>query len=143
MTKTDDVASIKTAATLNDAIAHYVALHREYEAARLAFEGPGGIKGRRSAAKEALWERMKDEGVPSIKLDGIGRVTRNEPTWFASVQDRGALQRWAQENRPGLLRVVEEEGLLNKLVREYIDDERELPPGLAAYPRYSVSVNSK
>lgn len=95
---------------------------------------------RTKAAMEALIERGEEEKIGGVKLKGLANVVIKEPTWYATMQDRRVFQIWAAANRKGLLRVTEEEKLLNELVREYRRDHKALPPGLGAYPRKSVSV---
>lgn len=98
------------------------------------------LAARKASAELALWERMEAERVKEHRMDGVGKVTRNDPKWYATMQDRRAFQAWASANRPALVKTVEEEALLNALVREYMRDKRPLPPGLGAYPRKNLSV---
>jgi hypothetical protein len=92
------------------------------------------------ALQAEVWEAMRALGEPSITIEGVAKVTAKDATWYAAVQDRGALHAWAKANRPSLLRQEENKALLNALVRERIRDGQPLPPGLGAYPRKSVNV---
>lgn len=93
-----------------------------------------------NAHRAHCYERMESEGVGSTRIDDVGLFVRNEPTWYATVQDREALHAWLQENRPTAIKHTEEEAILNRIVRACIDDGREFPPGLGAYPRKVVAV---
>jgi hypothetical protein len=87
-----------------------------------------------------VWEAMRELDEPRITITGVGALTAKDPTWYAAVQDFKAFEKWAQENRPSLLKRGENKSLLNQLVRERIRDGQPMPPGIGAYPRKSVNV---
>jgi hypothetical protein len=123
---------------VNDVFAQFKELRERNTAAQKEAKRLGAIMRK---AKAELHDRMIDElGIDSIKVRGVGRFVAQEPTWYATVQDRAAFQRWARENRPNLLRTREEQRLLNNLIRDCVRDGRAFPPGLTGYPRKTVSV---
>lgn len=89
--------------------------------------------------RDHCYERMEHEDTPSMRRGGHLFV-RNDPTWYATVQDRRVFQAWAKANAPSVLKTAEADAELNKLVRACIDDGRPFPPGLSAYPRKVVAV---
>ena len=125
--------------SLREAVIAYKALRVERDLAQATFKPLDEALKR---AKARLNDIMRDpeSGMDTIKIKGVGKFVAPEPTWYAQVQDRGALHKWAKDNRPGLLRTREEDALLNQLVRERINSGQALPPGLGAYPRKTVSI---
>lgn len=89
------------------------------------------------AAQRTFYERLQDEGVGSIKVDGINFVPAH--TVFGQIQDREAFIAWAQENEEELLEPRERKALINEIVREAVEQGKELPPGLGFYVREYVS----
>lgn len=61
-------------------------------------------------------------------------------TEYASVQDRSVFVAWAKENAPDLVEEKERAKLLNALVREALDNQQELPPGVGFYTRDYISM---
>lgn len=117
-------------------IRNYIALKHERDQAKRHFEE---IDADLKRERQALYDRMEDEGVDSQRIDGV-LVVRPDPTWYHTMQDRDQFHAWARENNPSLLKTREEGELLNALVRECIEDGRPLPPGLGAYPRPTIQV---
>jgi hypothetical protein len=126
---------------INALFAQYKALAERNREAQKEAKRLGAIMRK---AKAELHDRMVDElGWDNIKIRGVGRFSAPEPTWYATVQDRAAFQRWARENRPTLLRTREETRLLNNLIRDCVRDSRPFPPGLTGYPRKTVSIHKR
>lgn len=79
--------------------------------------------------KQAIvFERMRVEEIGSMKYRGTNFVPA--ATVYAQIQDRAAFIEWAKENDSSLLQEKERDELLNALVRERLDNEEELPPGV-------------
>lgn len=89
-------------------------------------------------AKQAeVLERMKEEGVESMKTDGVLFSPGGTP--YGQVQDSEAFIEWAQEQDENLLEQKPRKELINQLVREHLDNGAPLPPGLGFYVREFVS----
>ncbi|MGZ6570499.1 MAG: gp33 family protein [Solirubrobacteraceae bacterium] len=90
-------------------------------------------------AREALWERMDATGVKSIGIDD--RRYSAKTTIYGSVNDKTALRRWAVDegNAPELFEPEPRKKLINELVRQRLDNNEELPPGVTWYPENYVS----
>lgn len=98
-----------------------------------------------SLYEQNLWERMDMAGIDSSpKWRGLGQFARKS-TVYAQVTDRDALVAWAEEQ--GLDDVVElkeAKGRLNEIVRDRLDTQQELPPGVSFYERrYIAHTKSK
>jgi hypothetical protein len=103
---------------INAVLAKYAELRLRNAAAQKEAKRLGAIMRK---AKAELHDHMVDDlGWSEIKVKGVGKFVAQEPTWYATVQDRRVFQRWARENRPGLLRTREETKLLNALIRECV-----------------------
>lgn len=63
-------------------------------------------------------------------------------TLFATVQDRSEFVEWAQEYAPELIQVEAREAEINRIIRERIDNNEPLPPGLGFYPRQTISIQA-
>lgn len=86
-------------------------------------------------------ELADDEGIRGGYRTAEGSYEVPEPTWYATIQDFNAYQKWARENRPALLRLDKRvTDTMNALVRERINNNQPLPPGLGAYPKAPVKV---
>ena len=83
-----------------------------------------------------VYERMDEDGIESMKVEGVNYV--RSATAYGSVQDRDAFVEWAKEHDDSLVEYKERAALINELVRERIDNEEELPPGLGFYTRELV-----
>lgn len=91
-------------------------------------------------AHAALYRRMDEEEMDGFKSNGVRFSMDSKP--YAVIQDRQAFVKWATENHPELVSLKEEKALLNALVRECLDDNRDLPPGLGHYDREIVKQES-
>lgn len=89
------------------------------------------------AAEIALINRMEDESVDALKYDGTLFVPSE--TTYGNVSDRSEFIEWALENAPELVEYKERPKLVNETVREYLDNNQELPPGLDFYVKQYVS----
>lgn len=124
------------APTLNDDLAKLAELSKAYSK---LYADTAAAKTDLDTWRAHCYERMEDEDVESIRTGGH-LFTRNEPTWYATVQDRTALHAWLKVHRPAALQTREVDKLLNRLVRDAQEDGRPLPPGLGGYPRKIVAV---
>ena len=88
-------------------------------------------------AQRAFYERLQDEGIGSIKVDGTNFVPAQ--TVYGQIQDREAFIAWARENEEELLEPRERKSLINELAREAVESGGELPPGMGFYVREYVS----
>jgi hypothetical protein len=119
---------------------------QEYADARAAYLSAASaaerLKGKQDRLHDALLERMESERIKSMRLEGGPLVEREEPTWYPSYQDKAAFRAWALENDPALVKQDPEfdQKLVNKLVRERIDNNQPLPPGLGAFPKPRISL---
>ena len=109
------------------------------------------LKEHRDAAKEVfsqaenefkqfqteVWDFMDENKIDGMKVDGVNFV--KTATAYASVQDRDEFREWAKENDESLIELKERSALLNALVRERLDNEEELPPGVGMYVREVIS----
>jgi hypothetical protein len=106
-------------------------------------------KRRKVTAREvAQWnmhcyDRMVTEGCKpeesSIRLDNVVHVPHS--TDYAVIQNRAELEEYLRENEmEGLIVSGIREGELNQLVREKLDNNEPLPPGLGSYTKNYVSV---
>jgi hypothetical protein len=73
-------------------------------------------------------ERMDAEEVPSITTGGKKFVKTG--TRYGNVQDRNAFVQWAKDNDESLIKIIERKGELSELVRERLDNDEPLPPGV-------------
>lgn len=94
---------------------------------------------RRHAELEAeLIERMAEEGVDSLKADGVNFIPAK--TAYGSVNDRAAFIAWAKESgHDDLIEEKERKQLVNQLAREHLDDGNPLPPGMSFYVKEYIS----
>jgi len=88
-------------------------------------------------AQSSFMERMAAEGVDGIKIDGRNLVPAQ--TEYSSINDLDAFVEWAEANDPALLKVAANKDELNKLVRQRLDDDEEMPPGVNFYVREYIS----
>ena len=84
-----------------------------------------------------VMERMKQEGVESMKVDGTLFVPTE--TVYAQIQDRSEFVAWAEENDTELIEPKERKEILSQLVRQKLDDGEALPPGVGFYVREYIS----
>lgn len=88
----------------------------------------------------AFIERLQQEDVDSIKVDGINFVPSE--TIYGQVQDRSAFVEWAKVHAPELIEDRERKQLVNGLVREHLDNGEVMPPGLSFYVKEYVSLRA-
>ncbi len=93
--------------------------------------------------QHAVFQYMKDRGTTSYGTEQEQWVRKS--TRYASITNRDAFLRWAEEN--GQLEEFtlrkEVQQRLNELVRTLCDDNQELPPGVDTYEKEYVSRTSK
>lgn len=87
-----------------------------------------------------LIERMKSEECDSLKVDGTLFVPAQ--TIYGQVQDRSEFIKWAQENDDELIEYKERKALVNARVREAMDNDETLPPGLGFYVKEYLSLRA-
>lgn len=95
------------------------------------------LKAQAKAAEIAFLNRMEDENCQSHKYDNTLFVPAE--TTYGNVSDRSVFIEWALENSPELVEYKERPKLINELVREYLNNGSELPPGLDHYVKQYVS----
>lgn len=95
------------------------------------------LKSQAKAAEIAVINRMEDEDTDTIKVDGTLFVPTE--TTYGNVNDRALFIEWALENAPELVEYKERPKLVNETVRECLDNNQELPPGLDFYQKQYVS----
>jgi hypothetical protein len=120
--------------TLEEEIRSVRALRRDYEEKRTAAdEAEAAWK----KARLALWERMDATGVKSINIDS--RTASAKSTIYGTISDKAKFIEWAEENAPELVAPAPRKGLVNELVRQRLDNNEELPPGVNWYVDKYVS----
>lgn len=97
----------------------------------------------KAAAKRKQWEahcfeRMDAEEADSHKTRGI--LFARSGKQYAQIQDRASFIEWAKVHEPDLVKEAERSAELNALVRQRLDDNEPLPPGVGFYVRENVSV---
>ena len=95
-------------------------------------------KDRFDRAHRELWERMEATGVTAIGIDDR-KFVWNKPKVYGSISDKAAFVAWAEEHAPELIEPDPRMALVNELVRERIDNNEPLPPGVNWFTRESVS----
>lgn len=113
------------------------AMSAKREAYDLAKKESARLEKEFKAAQSALYERMEDEGIEGIKIDGVNYVPAE--TMYSSINDLDAFTEWAQENAPELLKLTANKDELNREIRRCLDDGDEPPPGTAFYIKEYVS----
>ena len=126
--------------TLGEELRELHRLKKEYE------EAAKDAKEKKTAfeiAQSNAFARMEAEECGSHKIDGIANFVRAE-TIYAKIQDRSEFIRWAKENDESLIeeRERKEDGILNDLVRRYLDDGQPLPPGLSFTAKQYIGVRA-
>lgn len=103
------------------------------------------VKADAKAFEQQCYERIDeelgmDDGGATLRFDA-GTFTASETT-YAQIQDRAAFEAWAAtqdesyfDDEPKL-----REKLVNQLVREKLDNNEPLPPGLGVYGRRRITV---
>lgn len=94
-------------------------------------------KAKHDQLQHKLIEMFQGLGVESIRVDGTLFVP--SVTHYGSIQDRDAFTEWAELEMPELLEPRERKQLLNEMVRDKIEANEELPPGVGSYPREVIS----
>ena len=121
-------------ATITQDLLRLRKLKREYDAAHKKSDAAEAVF---KAAQAKVYERMERDGVESMKASGTLFV--RSTTTYASMQNREEFIAWAEENEPELFESKERKALLNALVRERLDNDQELPPGVGMYEREVVA----
>ena len=121
-------------ATLTQDLLRLRKLKREYDDAKKHADKAEAVF---KAAQAKVYERMERDGVESMKASGTLFV--RSTTTYASMQNREEFIAWAEENEPELFESKERKALLNALVRERLDNDPELPPGVGMYEREVVA----
>lgn len=98
------------------------------------------IKEDRDAFERTLYYRMEDEDVDSQKSGGFLFSRPEHPTVYAQIQDKTRFIAWAKKHDPDLVRDEPRKGDLNTLVRQRLDDNQGLPPGIGWYDDKGISV---
>lgn len=126
--------------TLGEELKQLHALRREYEEASKEYKR---LKQKYEIAQSNAFARMEAEECGSHKIDGIANFVRAE-TIYAKMQDRSEFIKWAEENDESLIekRERKEDGILNDLVRRYLDDGQPLPPGLSFTAKQYIGVRA-
>ena len=88
-------------------------------------------------AQSEYIERMKSEGVSGIKIDGRNLVPAQ--TEYSSINDLSEFIAWAEMEAPELIKLAANKEQLNALVRQRLDDDEPLPPGVTFYVREYIS----
>lgn len=101
---------------------------------------------RRVAQERFVHELMVQHGLrpeanDGIKLDGVNFSPQE--TYFATVQDKAALVEWLlAEGDESIVEEKLKQDALNQLVREFIDNNQPLPPGLGYWQKTWVSTKA-
>lgn len=114
--------------SLEDEIRNLRELRKVYEDAAVIADD---AKREWEQARLALWERMDASDVKSINIDG--RTATAKSTIYGSISDKQAFIEWAEENAPEMVAPAPRKALVNELVRQRIDNNEELPPGVNWY----------
>lgn len=98
-------------------------------------------------SKEAwheIWLTMDDLGFqPGDSVTVNGTKYGKETTWYPAFQDTRVFVDWAAEHDPELIQPKLRKQLVNQRVQQMMDDGKELPPGLGAWPKEWVSRRQK
>jgi hypothetical protein len=89
------------------------------------------------------WERHCFERMDAEESEGHrtrGALYTPVSKEYATVTDRTAFIEWAKAHDEDLVQERERSADLNALVRRYLDDGVELPPGVGYYTRDYISV---
>lgn len=84
-----------------------------------------------------VMERMEIEKCESTRVDGTLFVPTS--TTFGTVRDRTKFLEWARDEDESLFEEKERAEILNQIVREKLDNEEPLPPGVGYYVREYIS----
>lgn len=122
--------------TLNQQIS--AARNLRLEAKRLVREAKAA-KLLADRAQQELYDRMEAEDTQSHKYRG--RNYSAAATVYGNVNDRSELERWAidEGNAPWLFNPKPGAKQVNEYVRQCLDNNEPLPPGLDFYVREYVS----
>ena len=97
-------------------------------------------------AERKLMERMAAEEAESHRAGGMNFTPAT--TAYGKIDDREAFLEWARQQEGDgadgetLYEVKERKALINELVRERLDNDEPLPPGVGVYVREYVSVTA-
>lgn len=92
----------------------------------------------RESAERNLITRMEAEECRSFRTPD-GSLFVPTQTVYAQVQDRAAFVEWAEQNEIELLEKTERKALCSELVRERLDNNEPMPPGMGYYIKEYVS----
>lgn len=96
----------------------------------------------RARFEQDLYERMVNEGwTPNdsgVRLGGVSYAPQR--TDYAVVQDQAEFEEYALANDPSLLEQKVRKAELNRVVREKLDNNEPMPPGLGYYTKTYVST---
>lgn len=93
--------------------------------------------------EQELWERMEGVNADSRAYGDIGSFVRKS-TVYGQITDRDAFVEWAKEQGlDDVVQVVEQKGRLNEIVRDRLDTQQELPPGVSFYEKRYISHTKK
>lgn len=81
-------------------------------------------------SKVVLPNAMNDEGISSVKVDGVGRVTlRSDIYARIPAANREAAMEWLREHgHGGLIKETVHHGTLRAAMKELLREGKELPP---------------
>ena len=80
--------------------------------------------------------KLEDQDLESVTVDG-SRWTRS-PEPYPNVVDKHALRAWAQEHMPDALNLAH--GTLKSVVKDALDKNEPLPPGVSVYVKPGLSM---
>lgn len=88
-----------------------------------------------------LFTDMQADGIESTKVDGVQYVRK--ATIYGNVQDMDAFTEWCSQDadrHDDYLKEAVQAARINEMVRDAINNNEELPPGLSFYTREYVAV---
>lgn len=109
-------------------------LKEQYTEAKAEYES---LKAQFDAHQAQLLERMENESVEGLKVEGINFVPTK--TIYGKITDRKEFVEWAEQEMPELLESRERKEVLNEFIRQQLDDGEVLPPGAGFYERNYIS----
>lgn len=90
-----------------------------------------------------VYHYMERNRLDGVKSEGFTFGTRS--TTMGNVFDQDAFEAWLAENDllDDYLRKEPQKARINELVRERLDNQQELPPGVNAHAREYVSITEQ
>jgi hypothetical protein len=93
--------------------------------------------------EQRLWEQMERVGNNGSSWSDLGTFSRKS-TIYGQITDRDAFIEWArEEGLDDVVKMVEEKGRLNEIIRDRLDTQQELPPGTSFYEKRYISYTKK